>query len=171
MIIKKYIDFIKEDKKGFSNLGEWIDSLSDDEYVMDIVNRYLKEFDPDIELSNAINLLDDREKADIEAQKQMTKELEEQEKSIINRNINKDLINRQKEILTRLLESEKAMMERGFEDKRESKSGVNQIKSNLIEIKTYNRDKLKQVEMLRVVDPAFSIYYKSKAETYFNLVD
>ena len=73
--------------------------------------------------------------------------------------------------MTRLLESEKAMMERGFEDKRESKSGVDQIKSNLIEIKTYNRDKLKQVEMLRVVDPAFSIYYKSKAETYFNLVD
>jgi len=68
MIIKKYIDFIKEDKKGFSNLGEWIDSLSDDEYVMDIVNRYLKDFDPAIELSNAINLLDDREKADIKSQ-------------------------------------------------------------------------------------------------------
>jgi hypothetical protein len=73
--------------------------------------------------------------------------------------------------MTRLLESENAIMERGFEDKRESKSGVDQIKSNLIELKTYNRDKLKQVEMILVVDPAFSIYYKTKAETYFNLVD
>jgi len=73
--------------------------------------------------------------------------------------------------MTRLLESEKALLERGYEEKRESKSGNDQIKSNLIEIKTYNRDKLKQIEMLNVVDPSFNNYYKSKAESYFNLVD
>jgi hypothetical protein len=101
----------------------------------------------------------------------LLKELEQQEKDLINKNFSPEMINRQKDIMTRLLESEKAIMERGFEEKRESKSGVDQIKGNLIEIKTYNRDKLKQVEMLQVVDPAFSIYYKSKAETYFNLVD
>jgi translation initiation factor 2 alpha subunit (eIF-2alpha) len=101
----------------------------------------------------------------------LLKELEQQEKDLINKNFSSEMINRQKDIMTRLLESEKAMMERGFEEKRESKSGVDQIKGNLIEIKTYNRDKLKQVEMLQVVDPSFSIYYKSKAETYFNLVD
>ena len=52
----------------------------------------------------------------------LIQELKEQQKNIINKNITKETINRQQEILTRLLESEKALIERGFEDKRESKS-------------------------------------------------
>lgn len=57
-----------EDRIEFNNIGEWIETLSDDDYVMNIVNRYLKEIDPSIELSNAINLLDDKEKSDIKGQ-------------------------------------------------------------------------------------------------------
>ncbi len=68
MIIKKYIKFIKENLMQFNSLGEWVDSLSDDDYVMNIVNRYLKDIDPDIELENAVNLLDDNEQADIRSQ-------------------------------------------------------------------------------------------------------
>ena len=62
----------------------------------------------------------------------LIKELEEQEKQIINRKFDKELINRQKEILTRLLESEKALMNRGFEEKRESKSGKDDFSGNKI---------------------------------------
>jgi len=101
----------------------------------------------------------------------LLKELEQQEKDLINKNFSPEMINRQKDIMTRLLESEKALLERGFEEKRESKSGNDELKSNLIEIKEYNRDKLKQVEMLKIVDPSYNNYYKSKAETYFNLVE
>lgn len=70
MIIKKYIQFIKEDKMGFNSIGEWIETLSDDDYVMNIVNRYLREISPDIDLANAVNLLDEREQADIKSQVQ-----------------------------------------------------------------------------------------------------
>lgn len=62
-------------------------------------------------------------------------------------------------------------MERGFEDQRQSKEGVDKPISNLIELKEYNKLKLKQIEMLRVVDPSFSTYYKQKAASYFNIVD
>jgi len=65
MIIKNYIQFIKE--SSFS-IGEWVESISDDEYIMNIVNRYLKDISPDIKLSNAINLLDYREQSDIKIQ-------------------------------------------------------------------------------------------------------
>jgi hypothetical protein len=99
----------------------------------------------------------------------LIKELEEQEKSIINRNINKDLINRQKEILTRLLESEKAMMERGFEEKRESKSGKDVDSSNKIRFDEYNKTKLKEIELLKSADPSLRLYYKERANQYFNL--
>jgi hypothetical protein len=78
------------------------------------------------------------------------------------------MVQRQKNILTRLLESEKALMERGFEEKRESKSGKNENYGNQIRFDEYNRQKLKQVELLHTVDPSYRKYYKDKANEYFN---
>jgi hypothetical protein len=95
-------------------------------------------------------------------------ELEKQEKDLINKKFSNDMINRQKEILTRLLESEKALMERGFEEKRESKSGKDFNYSNQKRIDEYNQQKLKQVELLRSVDPMYRKYYRDKASEYFN---
>ena len=71
----------------------------------------------------------------------------------------------------RLLESEKAIMERGFDEKRESKSGQNENNSNLIRFDEYNKQKLKQIEHIQSVDPSFSKYYKDKANQFFNLND
>jgi hypothetical protein len=98
----------------------------------------------------------------------LIKELEQQEKDLINRNINKDMINRQRDIMTRLLESEKALMERGFEEKRESKSGKDENYGNKIRFDEYNKEKLNQIELLRSADPIYKKYYKDKANQYFN---
>ena len=68
MKLKKYIDFIKEDSTGFNSIGEWVESLIDDDYVKNIVNRYTNEIDPDIDLSNAINILDKRTQSEIKSQ-------------------------------------------------------------------------------------------------------
>lgn len=99
----------------------------------------------------------------------LIKELEEQEKQLINKKFNNELLNRQKDIITRLLESEKALMNRGFEDKRESKSGKDKNSGNKINLDEYNKEKLKQVEILRSVDPMYRKYYKDKANQYFNI--
>ena len=96
-------------------------------------------------------------------------ELEKQEDDLINRNIQRQLIDRQQEILTRLLESEKALKERGFDEKRESKSGKEQPNSNLLRFDEYNKEKLRQIELLKSVDPGLKKYYKDKANDYFNL--
>jgi hypothetical protein len=98
----------------------------------------------------------------------LLKELEEQERSLINKNIDKETINRQKDILTRLLESEDALMERGFEEKRESKSGKDDNSGNKIRVDEYKKQKLNQLELLRSIDPAYHRYYKEKASQYFN---
>jgi hypothetical protein len=76
-MIKRFIEFIKESK----TIGKWVESLYDDDYVKNIVNRYIGEIKPDIELSNAIDILDDREKEDIKRQ------IEEYQKNGI---VNKD---------------------------------------------------------------------------------
>jgi uncharacterized coiled-coil DUF342 family protein len=98
----------------------------------------------------------------------LIKELEQQEKDLINRNFNKEMINRQRDIMTRLLESEKALMERGFEEKRESKSGKDENYGNKIRFDEYNKQKLKQIELLKSADPVYKKYYKDKANQYFN---
>jgi len=98
----------------------------------------------------------------------LIEELKEQQKNIINKNINKETINRQHEILTRLLESEKAILERGFDEKRESKSGKNEENGNKIIFEEYNKQKLKQIELLRYAEPLFKKYYKEKADEYFD---
>ena len=98
----------------------------------------------------------------------LIEELKEQQKNIINKNINKETIQRQHDILTRLLESEKAILERGFEEKRESKSGKNQENGNKIIFEEYNKQKLKQIELLRYAEPLYKRYYKEKADEYFD---
>ena len=65
-MIKKYFEFISYN--GFNSLGEWVESLIKDEYIRNIVARYTKESDPSVELSNAINILDDKTKQEIKAQ-------------------------------------------------------------------------------------------------------
>lgn len=95
-------------------------------------------------------------------------ELEKQEKDLINKNFSSDMIKRQREIMTRLLESEKALMERGFEEKRESKDGKKLNFGNQIRFDEYTKQKLSQIELLRSVDPVYKKYYKDKANEYFN---
>lgn len=65
MIIKRYSEFIKE---GFDTIGEEIESIYQDEYVKNIVNRYIEDIDPSIRIANAINLLDDRTQREIKSQ-------------------------------------------------------------------------------------------------------
>lgn len=94
--------------------------------------------------------------------------MEDQEKDLLNKNLSNNLIQRQKEIMTRLLESEKALMERELSNERKSKEGKNQEKGNLNPIEEYNKQKLKQIELLRSVDPLYFKYYQDRANEYFN---
>jgi hypothetical protein len=98
----------------------------------------------------------------------LIKELEQQERDLINKNFSNQMIKRQQDILTRLLESEQAIRERGFDEKRESNSGNFSNNGNLIRFDEYNKQKLIQFELFRSVDPQLSPYYRAKAEQYFN---
>jgi hypothetical protein len=98
----------------------------------------------------------------------LIQELEQQERDLINKRLGDNLIERQQRILTRLLESEKALIERGLDEKRESKEGKSENNSNHIRFEEYNKEKLKQIELLRSVDPAYRKYYKDRANEYFN---
>lgn len=68
-MIKKYLQFIKESNyQGFNSFGEWVESLIKDEYIKNIVFRFTKDIDFDINLSNALNTLDEKVQQDIKQQ-------------------------------------------------------------------------------------------------------
>lgn len=97
----------------------------------------------------------------------LLKEMEEQKDKLINKEWSNELIERQQRIMTRLLESEKALQERGFDKERKSNSGKNKDFGNQIEFLEYKKQKEKQIELLRTLDPSFSKYYREKANAYF----
>ncbi len=62
-MIKKYFEFSEYGK--FNTIGEYIESLCDDEFIRSLVGEYTKEMDPKVRVSNSINLLGDYEKIQI----------------------------------------------------------------------------------------------------------
>ncbi len=93
--------------------------------------------------------------------------MDETETDLVNKIINNETIKRQKEILTRLLESEKAEKERELDEKRESNEAKNEIYSNPAKFFEYNSIKIKEVELLKTVPLSLKIFYKNKVNEYF----
>ncbi len=96
------------------------------------------------------------------------KDMENTEKDIVNKRINSQTLNRQKQILTRMLESEKAEMKKGKEEKRESKSGIDKRIENNKEFEEFKKLKNRDMELLRKIPPVYSSYYKTKISEYFS---
>ncbi len=94
--------------------------------------------------------------------------MEETETDLVNKMISQETINRQEEILTRLLESEKAEKEREMEEKRQSNEAKSENYSNLSEFKQYKLLKQKETELLKTVSPALNPFFKAKVNQYFN---
>jgi hypothetical protein len=101
----------------------------------------------------------------------LIKDMEEMQNDLLNQNLDKNLLSRQQDIMTRFLESEKAMQERGFSDKRESKSSLNENKSNQIDLLQYTKKKNAEIELLKSVPVGLRVYYKNLINEYFNSVN
>ena len=94
--------------------------------------------------------------------------MEQTEKDLVNKQITNETMRRQQDILTRLLESEKAERERDQDEQRKSNEAKNQELSNPENFLEYKRLKEKEMELLNTVPPGLTPYYKEKVNTYFN---
>ena len=93
--------------------------------------------------------------------------MEKTETELVNKILNQETLNRQQQILTRLLKSEKAELEREKENKRKSKESKNKKISNPLEYLEYKRIKDKETELLRTVPAKLKPYYKALIHKYF----
>ncbi|MFT5566592.1 MAG: hypothetical protein ACI81Y_001536 [Glaciecola sp.] len=99
--------------------------------------------------------------------KEIAKKMEENEKDLVNMKIQQQTLNRQQEILTRLLKSDKAQREREYDNKRKSEEANEYQKSNPDAFFEYKKEKEKELELLKTIPPSLKPYYKSKVSDYF----
>lgn len=98
-------------------------------------------------------------------------DMQKTEKELVNRQITQQTINRQKDITTRLLQSERADMEREKDKERKSNEARQVPNINPPKDWNFDRQQNQQNEMLRSVPANLNYYYKSKANNYFYNID
>lgn len=103
--------------------------------------------------------------------KKMQEQMEETEKDLVNKQLSQELINRQKELLTRLLEAEKAMREQGEEEKREAERPEDVKKDIPPSFEKYLKAKEKEIDLLKTIPPALTPYYKQEVNEYFQKIE
>ena len=97
--------------------------------------------------------------------------MEQTEEDIANDNITKETLQRQNQIIEHLLEAEKAEQERDKDKKREAKEAT-QLPHHVQElIEEYQKNKIKQSEMLRTIPAKLKPYYKEKVKEYCQNID
>jgi hypothetical protein len=101
------------------------------------------------------------------AMEQLLKEMEKTEADLVNKQITQQTLDRQQEILSRLLEHENAQREREQDEKRESETAKERNKKVPPSFEQYLKEKEKQVELLKTIPPGLSPYYKREANEYF----
>jgi hypothetical protein len=97
--------------------------------------------------------------------------MEQNEKDLVNKQVRQETFHRQQEILSRLLDAEKAEMERELDNRRESKQGKDQTPGYKIVLEEYKKTKQKELELLKTLPPTLNSFYKIKVEDYIKFLN
>ncbi|MCC6384328.1 MAG: DUF4175 domain-containing protein [Bacteroidia bacterium] len=97
----------------------------------------------------------------------IAQQMEETEKDIVNKRITQETLMRQQDILTRLLESEKAERQREQDDKRESTEGRDIQRPDNARFEEYLKQKMRETELLKTVPPSLNPFYRNLVNSYF----
>lgn len=98
----------------------------------------------------------------------LIKKMDEVETKLVNKKLDAELLKRQADILTRLLEADKAERKRKKDNKRKSKS-AQQIKHSIPpSLEEYIKKRKAEVESFKTVSPNLRPYYKQLVEEYIN---
>ena len=95
------------------------------------------------------------------------KKMEQTEMDLVNKRITQQTIQRQKDILTRLLKAENAMRERELDKEREAQQGDDLNRTLPPQFEEYLKAKEKEVELLKTIPLKLNPYYKEEVNKYF----
>ncbi len=93
--------------------------------------------------------------------------MEDNEVDLVNKNITRQLMQRQKEITTRLLEAEEALKEQEQDPEREGETGKQRERIFPPNFEEYLNERKKEIELLRSVPIELNPFYKKEVNDYF----
>lgn len=98
----------------------------------------------------------------------LQQQMEQTETDLANKRLTEEMIERQKEIMVKLLEAEEALREREESPERKAEKAKDFVRNEPPSFKEYKKMKEKQVELYKTVPPSMRAYYKRLVELYFN---
>ena len=101
---------------------------------------------------------------------EIEQKMDKNETDLVNRHLTPELLQRQKDIQTRLLEAEKSLREQEQDDKRSSRSGEDISRPVPAELQKYITDQKQLLELYKTVPPQLKPYYKDMVENYFHII-
>lgn len=102
--------------------------------------------------------------------KEIQEKMDKVETDLVNKKLSSEMLLRQREILTRLLEAEKALREQEQDDKRSSKTADDISRPIPPELRKYMHDRQQLLELYKTVPPQLKPYYKNMVEQYYQLI-
>ncbi len=96
--------------------------------------------------------------------------MEKTETELVNKQLTNETMKRQDDIVTRLLESEKAERERKEDDERKANTAKEQQNQMPAQLQEYIKKRQAEIEQYRQVSPSLKPYYKQLVEDYFKIL-
>lgn len=93
--------------------------------------------------------------------------MNETETQLVNKQLTTEMLKRQQEIFTRLLEAENAQRQREEQPERESRTGQDTNRKMPPSLEEYLKQQQQQADFYKTVPPALKPYYKQLSEQYF----
>lgn len=98
---------------------------------------------------------------------ELIKEMDKTETQLVNKQLTEEMVKRQQEILTKLLDAEKAMKEREYDDQRKSNTADEMVNKMPPSLEEYMKKREAEIQLYKTVPPSLKPYYKNLVETYF----
>ena len=160
--MKRSMEQQGKQQQGQSGQQQWSEQFAKMAAQQEAIRKMMQDYQNQLKSENGVG--------DKDLDK-LIEEMQKTEKELVNRILSDQTIIRQKNIETRMLESEKADRKQDEEKKRESTEGKDVLNAN--PPKDWNLDKTKQSqqEMLKTVPVNLNYYYKEKVNNYFYNID
>ncbi len=89
------------------------------------------------------------------------------ETELVNKRLTNEMLKRQQDILTRLLEHERAEQQREYDNKRKSESAAEKERKMPPSLEEYIKKREAEIEQFKTVNPSLKPYYKNLVEEYY----
>jgi hypothetical protein len=99
--------------------------------------------------------------------KEIIEKMLQNEEDLVNKRLTQNLINRQQDIITRMLESEKSQKEQDQDPKREAQTATNQTNRRPPAFEEYLRKRKQEIELLNTIPLDLNSFYKKEVNNYF----